>query len=226
MLKANNSIHGGKEVQEICDDSQTLSAALKKLPSDSYPVQVQEYIEKEYEIMLQGCSCNGGKDVYCEVANRRIRVYPFIYGACSYGKGVEIEKDNQLRDLRDRVKEYLGKIGYNGQFSAEFLYCKGLYYFLEVNLRNDGTAYLSTKCGCNLPDLYCRCINDNESSYIEKSFNPSFYMNALGDVHYVLARKLSIFKWISQLIKSNCYSHFNLKDPIPYLYYILSVLLR
>lgn len=226
MLKANNSIHGGKEVQEICDDSQTLSAALKKLPSDSYPVQVQEYIEKEYEIMLQGCSCNGGKDVYCEVANRRIRVYPFIYGACSYGKGVEIEKDNQLRDLRDRVKEYLGKIEYNGQFSAEFLYCKGLYYFLEVNLRNDGTAYLSTKCGCNLPDLYCRCINDNESSCIEKSFNPSFYMNALGDVHYVLARKLSIFKWISQLIKSNCYSHFNLEDPIPYLYYILSVLLR
>lgn len=224
MLKANNSIHGGKEVQEICYDSQTLSASLKKIPPESYPVQVQEFIEKEFEIMLQGCSCNGGKEVICEVANRRIRVYPFTYGACSYGKGIEIDCDDKLKDLRAKVVAFLRRIEYSGQFSAEFLYYKDTYYFLEVNLRNDGTAYLSTKCGYNLSHLYCQSLKrDSDTNIHNKRFVPSFYMNSVGDLHYVIKRKISFFSWIKDFVRTGCHSHYNPKDKRVYFYYIIDV---
>lgn len=225
MLKANNSIHGGKEVQEICNDKDTLIRTLKRLPKNSYPVQVQEFIDKEYEIMLQGCSCNGGNTIYCEVANRRIRVYPFIYGGCSYGRGIEIETDENLKELRSKVIEYLRRVGYSGQFSAEFLYYRGKYYFLEVNLRNDGTSYLSTKCGFNLPHFYCQnLVSEALTLQIDSCFKETYYMNAIFDVHYVIARKLSFFTWIRQVLGSKCHSHFNVRDMRPYLYYINSII--
>lgn len=47
------------------------------------------------------------------------------------------------------------EIGYEGIFSAEFMIDKdGKYWFLEINLRNSGWSYASTKLGMNLPLLW------------------------------------------------------------------------
>lgn len=220
MVKADNSTHGGKAVQRICNSASELASQLKSIPEEDFPVQIQQYIDKEFEVMLQGCSLDDGKTVVSKVANRKIRFYPHPYSAGSYSYSVEIDSDNDLKDLREKVSRYLAAIGYSGLFSAEFLYSKGKYYFLEVNLRNDGTAYLSTRCGCNLPDIYCRHQQGEDVEAV--AYTPAFYMNAIEDFHHVRNGKLLLTTWIRQFFGTRCFSHFNWHDIRPYLYYFMA----
>lgn len=220
FIKANNSIHGGKKVQGICHNRQELLSRLLSLPSEYFPIQVQEFVKKDYEVMLQGCSMNHGKHIVCEVANRKIRFYPNEYSAGSYSYSVQVEGNTELVKLRELLSQYLKRIGYSGLFSAEFLYGNGEFYFLEINLRNDGTAYLSTSCGYNLPDIYCRYL---DGQLLERcAYVQQFYMNAIADFHHVCKRHLALFTWLKQFNATHCFSHFNKTDVKPYIFYILS----
>ncbi len=220
FVKANNSIYGGKKVQGICHNRQELLSRLLAIPLEDFPIQVQEFIDKEYEIMLQGCSVNHGEKVVCEIANRKVRYYPHTYSAGSYSYSIQVKGNIELMNLCELVSLYLKRISYSGLFSAEFLYSKGKFYFLEVNLRNDGTAYLSTSCGYNLPDIYCRLLNNQ---VVERcTYVPQFYMNVVADFHHVCKRQLTLLTWLKQFNATHCFSHFNKTDVKPYIFYILS----
>lgn len=221
FVKANNSIHGGKGVQSVCQNLEELKEKLISIPTEDFPIQTQEYIAKEYEIMLQGCSVDYGEKVVCEVANRKVRFYPHIYSAGSYSYSVQVEGNQELMRLRGLVANYLGHVGYNGLFSAEFLYCNSKFYFLEVNLRNDGTSYLSTACGYNLADIYCKYRNG--LSVLHGVYKPYKYLNLKADIHHVINRKVSVCKWIVQFFSAKCYSHFSWHDMKPYFYYFFNL---
>lgn len=224
IVKANNSVFGGKSILKICQSNENLVAQLKNIPIEDYPVQVQEFIDKDFEIMLQGCSMEHGKKVVSRVANRKIRFYPNIYSAGSYSYSINIEEDEDLMTLCELTNQYLSEIHYSGLFSTEFLYSKGKYYFLEVNLRNDGTAYLSTACGCNLPDIYCRYLEGKDIGEI--TYRPNYYMNMVADFHHVKLHHISFFKWLCQFWNTHCFSHFNKRDVKPYFYYLCSCLIK
>ncbi|MBQ6751455.1 MAG: hypothetical protein IJR02_11925 [Bacteroidaceae bacterium] len=218
FVKANNSIHGGKSVQGIYKNREELNEWLSTLPKDDFPMQVQEYIDKDYEIMLQGCSINHGKKVISEVANRKVRFYPHIYSAGSYSYSVQVEGNKDLMYLRGLVTRYLENVGYSGLFSAEFLYSKGRYFFLEINFRNDGTAYLSTACGYNLSDIYCRSL---KGKIIEKmDYKQQSYMNMIADLHHI-GKHISFSEWFKQFRNTHCFSHYNQRDITPYLFYLI-----
>ena len=86
FIKGNNSVHGGKAAMKKCDTQQEAEVFVNGLPQDYFPLQVQEFIEKEYELMLLGCSLYGGKKIICPVANKKIRQYPKNTG----GGGLEL----------------------------------------------------------------------------------------------------------------------------------------
>lgn len=219
IVKANNSTQGGKTIQKICHNQMELSKQLSNIPSCNYPIQIQEFIDKEFEIMLQGCSMNHGERIFCKVANRKVRFYPHIYSAGSYSYSVDIEKDKALMELREKVSLYLKEIHYQGLFSAEFLFSKGTYYFLEINLRNDGTSYLSTACGCNLANIFCDSIVGKGIEIT--NYHPCTYMDARADFHHVRNGKVKFWTWLGQFLTAGCYSHFNWRDLRPFFYYIL-----
>lgn len=218
ILKDACSLQGSKKILSIINSKKELEEHLSVLEDKYYPVILQQYINKDYEIMLQGCSLNHGESIVSQVANRRIRVYPEIYGGASYSSSVNVDEDNELAELREMVSEYMKRVGYSGLFSAEFLYKDGKYYFLEVNFRNDGTSYLSTSCGINLPDIYCQSLKNRKerSNY----YKAKHYMNAFSDFHHVINHKLTLKQWLHDLQVANCYSHFNSKDPLPYFFYL------
>lgn len=224
LIKANNSIHGGKTAMSKCDTLEDAEVFVKSLPLDYFPLQVQEFIEKEYELMLLGCSLYGGKRVICPVANKKIRQYPQNTGGVSWSLSTEVAASEELRQLADKVANYLKEIEYTGNFSAEFLYVGGKFYFLEINLRNDGTSWLSTCSGYNLPDMVCRSFVDDNVSSDGCVFHQRHYMNILWDLHYLRDGSVGFWQWITQQLRHTCYSHFNRKDLKPFIFYILSLI--
>lgn len=220
LVKANNSIYGGKNTLAVINNIDELKTKLATISSENYPVQVQEYIDKEYEIMLQGCSLNNGKDIICEIANRKLRHYPNPYSAGSFSYSVKVDSNPELIELRILTSKYLKRTNYSGLFSAEFIYCNNKYYFLEINFRNDGTSYLSTSCGCNLADAFCKWQMSIQNK--EFKYKAHKYINLLNDINHVRKGNISFFKWIFQFMGRKCYSHFNWKDIKPFYYYLKS----
>jgi len=226
LVKANNSVHGGKAAMKKCDTQQDSEWFINSLPEEYFPIQVQEFIEKDYEIMLLGCSLYGGNRVFCPVANKKIRQYPKYVGLGSWSESVEVAGNSELEQLAQYVSQYMREIEYTGNFSAEFLYSKGKYYFLEVNLRNDGTSWLSTCSGFNLPDMVCRSFVDNDVSDKGCSFRKMNYMNILEDIQFVRDKSVKLGQWLKQFNRHTCYSHYNKQDKIPFWYYVISILLH
>lgn len=220
IVKANNSIRGGKNVLAIVNNIDELKAKLATIPPKDYPIQIQEFINKEYEIMLQGCSLDNGNEIICEIANRKMRHYPNPYSAGSFSYSVMIDNNPNLVELRTLTSKYLKRINYSGLFSIEFIYCNNKYFFLEINLRNDGTSYLSTMCGCNLADTFCKWQEGLKRK--DFKYKPYKYINFLNDIKHVRNGNISFFKWILQFMSRKCYSHFNWKDIKPFYYYLKS----
>ena len=219
LIKANNSVHGGKAAMKKCDTQDDAEQFVNSLPKEYFPLQVQEYIEKDYEIMLLGCSLYGGKKLICPIANRKFRHYPKPAGLGSYSESIAVRDQEDLQTLSYKIGQYMREIEYTGNFSAEFLYSKGKYYFLEINLRNDGTSYLSTASGYNLPDMVCRSFVDDNVSDEGCTFRKMNYMNTLADVNYFIDGTLSWKQWRSQFKDNTCYSHYNRNDKQPFKYY-------
>lgn len=226
FIKANNSISGWKSAMKKCDTYEEAESFVNSLPQDYFPLQVQEFIEKEYELMLLGCSLYGGKRVICPVANRKIRQYPPNTGGGSWSLSIEVAASEELRQLADKVANYLKEIEYSGNFSAEFLFCGGKFYFLEINLRNDGTSWLSTCSGYNLPDMVARSFVDENVSSDGCVFHHMHYMNILWDLNYVRDDSISWIKWMRQFNRETCYSHYNKKDKRPFFKYVKSLLFK
>ena len=225
IVKANNSIHGGKKFLQKIESPAKLEEVVSEIDEQFFPIQVQEYIEKEYELMILGCSLSEGSEIVASVAQKKIRFYPNEYNAGSFSKSLLIDSDTELVSLRSKIKSYMENIHYEGLFSAEFVYANGSYYFLEVNLRNDGTSYLSTSCGINLPNLLCRYFEDKTIGIIG-DYSPGYYMVNISDFGNVLKKRVSLCQWLKDFHKATCYSHYNKKDVLPYLFFIVSFILE
>lgn len=223
LVKANNSVHGGKDAMKKCDTKQEAIKFVNELPSDYFPVQVQEFIVKDYEIMLLGCSLYRGKRVFCPIANKKIRQFPKEVGLGSWSESVEVSGNEDLEQLALKVTRYMKEIEYTGNFSAEFLYSKGKYYFLEINLRNDGTSWLSTSSGFNLPDLVCRSFVDDNVTIEGFVFRKMHYMNIMADIQYVRDSSIKFTQWLKQFNRHTCYSNYNNHDRSPFWNYIMPI---
>lgn len=62
-LKPSSSLYGAKQDMRICRNRNELIEALDELKTRDKQVEVQEYIDKEYEIVIMGCALKSGKVV-------------------------------------------------------------------------------------------------------------------------------------------------------------------
>lgn len=226
FIKANNSIHGGKKAAKKCNSSQEAEAFLNGLPHDYFPLQVQEFVEKEYEIILLGCSLYGGKKVICPVVNKKIRQFPKDMGETCWAYSVEVSDSEELRQLGAKTALYLQELEYIGNFSIEFIYARGKFYFVEINLRNDGTSWGSTCSGYNLPDMVCRSFVDENVSADHCTFSQKHYMNILLDWNCVQDGSVKLWQWLKQFNRDTCYSFYNKNDKLPCFKCLFSILKR
>lgn len=219
IIKPENSTKGSKNDISICRSEIELKEYLK---SHTSSITIEEFIEKEIEFQLIGCSLQqqiiipGYTDIIRQPENTNT----------GYLKYSPISDGFVSPELLDKVKKLIRGIGYLGLFSVEFLRAKnGKDYFLEINMRNDGNAYCVTSAGVNLPYLWYKYADNPDSTITEKNdFSKPIYWLPEDDLRSI--RKIGPYKWLKQWISADSHAYANKKDPKPVIYYFLEFFKR
>ncbi len=207
LIKPNNSLGGQKSDIKISYNKEELLANIH----DGIDYILQEYIEKDYELMYLGVSLNHGNKALTPGILRKYRQYPYGIGGTSFASIDSIDKYPEFKES-DAI-DFIRKLGYEGLFSIEFVVKNGICYFLEINMRNDGLSYFSTGAGLNLPLAwyrYCCGISDNSQSlHLSKPF---YFFSELHDIKHIGEGHLSWKDWLKSLLKTDAFFIINRKD--------------
>lgn len=212
ITKSIKSIVGGwKKDVRICYSREELAEAYKTIESEE--LLVEEFIEKKNELCLDGFCVNHGKDVCIPFQTTYLRVAPG-----KYGNYMELTAfDNNI--VKEQVTAILSKVGFNGIFSVEYLIDKDdSLYFLEVNFRNSTWSYAFTYGGVNMLYEWSKAtlsgtLNSNTLKPRKTPFTAMVEPVDFKD--FVLHGNVSIFKWISDVKKTDCLYYYQKEDKNP-----------
>lgn len=195
IIKPVESIHGGKQI-EICHDENQYKRSLSAFSADE-KVIVQEFIEKEYEIVVVGLSVNDNVFVPAYIHKHRD-----TKGGTTYST---VKPISQLPiDVVEACKSMSSNMQYEGLWGIELIKKNDSYYFVEMNLRNDATTFAINVAGVNLPLMYYQ---------IKKGFmadTPSLQIHEIRsivefpDFIHVLKGEVNFFTWWKQFKKAEC----------------------
>lgn len=215
ITKSHISSHGGgKSDIVICRNSKQLDAFLKENTDDIF---VQSYIEKEEEVQFIGCSLNNGEEVIIPGMSKIIRSQPNTNtGLLEYGPIAPF-----YYDTVEKAKKIIKDCCYSGLFSFEIM--KGHdnnVWFLEINFRNDGNAWCTTKAGVNLPVIWVKsCLGED---YQDEMRVPKriLMMPEFQDIKLVLQKKISLRRWLKDWERTDYFMEYDKNDPRPFWQYI------
>ena len=109
-------------------------------------------------------------------------------------------------------------IGFEGICEVEFLVDQNdELYFLEVNLRNSTWGYSATVAGMNLPVLWAEAMISHKLPKDKLKKFKEFKAMAEDTDFYdrVKTKKVSLIKWICQMLSCKCLYITNLRDMKP-----------
>ena len=212
LIKANSSVAGSKDLMFVCQNHSELIKNLR----EGVEYLIQEYIEKDFELDIVGLAYNQGTHVLIPATVRKIRDY--FHSQSNY---ICLERmDKYPIEIQHSIRRFIGFIKYEGLFSIELM-CKGdKFYFLEANLRNDGTSYLYTAAGVNYPVLWVKLCDEGVSEDVVTSLKVKtpYYLQQMVDFGNVLHRRVSFFTWLKQTVTADAHFVFNIRDIKPFLY--------
>lgn len=221
IVKPLRSIDGVKSDIRICKNFQELKEYFILL--DDEDIQIQKYIDKEFEFQVIGCSLSQGSNLIVPGISKILR--------CPSNTNTGFLKILPLNEFCFDFKGICGfikEIGYSGLFSMEFIRDKnGKDYFMEINLRNDGNAYSVTAAGVNLPYVWYlgNILEDsliNEPLLIKKQI---YVMPEISDFHLACKGFVSLKEWWKDFRKTDSFLLYNKKDKRPFYYLLFSKLI-
>lgn len=214
ITKPIKSIAGSKSDIKICKTPSELRQFISSRDCGDR-IQVQKYIERDFEYQLIGCSLNGGGEVIIPGFTKIIRAANDTNtGLLRYLPISELEFD------LDSCKKFIRACNYSGLFSLEFIRGKdGIDYFLEINFRNDGNAYSVTAAGVNLPYIWVKgSLNMDYEHEANQKIMPTLVMPELVDILQLFAGKVTLKKWLKDVKDTDCFIYYNKKDKKPFYY--------
>lgn len=204
IYKALKSVEGDKGDLTICKDWDELVEKAKITLAKTPRILVQQYINRDFEISILGCSLSNGDCIIPAIENK-LTLFP---------QNVGLECLAYVDELKDPIiinpiKQLLTNIGYIGLFSVEMMHCKSdnKYYFTEINLRNDGANSFIRKYGVNLPLIHVNDLNNNLTDKIigTNVLNPGFYIWEIHHFYSMLHHEISFFKWLREICKAKSF---------------------
>lgn len=114
-----------KQDMKICNNHKELENALDNLKGRVVQVEVQDYIEKEYEIVLMGCVLRSG-GIVIPGTIYKTREWPIqgVTSATIMKSGIDGVDFNT-------IKNFIEQTGYYGIFSIEYAVKKGKHFSLK-----------------------------------------------------------------------------------------------
>lgn len=216
IVKPLVSMKGSKVDITICEKKSELEIYLKHCNCNE--LQIQEYIIKDIEYQLIGCSLNGGEEVIIPGASIILRQPKNTNtGFLRYVPIREFSYDSVP------CIEFIRRTGYSGLFSLEFIRDKkGTDYFMEINFRNDGNSICVTASGMNLPYIWY-LSNSGQSIEKELSFDTMkevLVMPEFQDIGNVIHRRISWSNWLKDVKNTDRFMEFSKHDQKPFWMYI------
>lgn len=210
ITKTLRSVEGSKSDIIVCHNQEELIKAIKS--ENDY--LIEDFIEKEYELNVLGCSIDHGNVVYVPGVIRKIREWPHKKGSSSFSVVCSLEEYGLSKDIIDK---FIRSLKYEGLFSIEFVSKDGVNYFLEVNLRNDGNGYISTSMGLNLAyAFYSYSITNKALQMIDSLRYPFYFMEDFTDIKHVMNHNITFKEWRECYKKVDCFLCYNSNDPKPF----------
>lgn len=212
LVKGNRSVETSKADMAVCYNRDELLA--HRRPDISY--LIQPFLKKEYELDIVCLSLDHGNHIIIPAVVRKIREE--LYRQSDYIR-LDAVSDYPKLNL-DAMRRFIRAIGYEGLCSIEFLYAQDKYFFLEINLRNDGTCYLYTAGGVNLPYLWSVYAQKRMSDVGSLQFKCKTPMSLMQiyDIYNLFARRVSFFRWVDEWVRVRACFVFSLIDPLPALH--------
>lgn len=206
ICKPLSSISGQKTQICICNNQQELNRGLKGFDLQAR-VQIQEFIKKEYEIVVVGLQVNGNTIIPGFIRKIRDRI-----GGTTYATVCPI--DELPENVITSVKKFVDEVHYEGLFGMELIYASGKYYFVEINLRNDATTFAFCIAGVNLVSVYVKAkFGEDYHDETSKELRKINSMVELADISHVKKGEVSIFKWLKEYRKCECL-YYSVKDDL------------
>ncbi len=198
-----------KDYARICRNEQELESFLQS--QKGCQVLVQEFIEKDNEVAMEGVSFLGGREVYLPVQGEYYRLPKDGFGSFKYN-----EPFSMGDDFKRRISGILKEIGYSGVFEIEFLKDKeGQLFFLEINFRHTQYNHALTDMGVNLSRIWLKSCLEGRLSVRDEVLkkDKSSVINELRDFRmYVKTGILSKREWIHDLFSADSYYLFDRND--------------
>lgn len=225
IIKPLVSCQGSKSQIRICRDNAELLKQYHSI-ANRPKIILQQYIERDYEISILGCGLQNG-DCIIPAVEDKLTLYPKYVGLECLAKIHPLEDKQIIEGISNLIKS----IGYVGLFSVEMMHCKndGKFYFTEINLRNDGAQSFIFQYGVNLPLIH---VNDllGLPTPNSEGLRPGYYIWDMHHLKSLLARDISLFKWLKEIRYSRGFLMYDSKDKRPffrqYLYMVIKALRR
>lgn len=219
ITKAISSIEGHKSDTVICKNSDELEAFTSTNERLCSTIQIEKFIDKEFEFQFFGLSLNGGEEIIIPGHSHIYRPgiqneYYFKY----------IENDGSFDETLAKTKSFIKSVSYSGTFSVEFVRGKdGVDYFLEMNFRNDGNAICVTDAGYNLPYIWYlfNCGGDYRNEINHTHFRKVDFCPDMIYFWHMMAGELSLREWWKTRIISNSFTMYDKDDKKPYYCHLL-----
>lgn len=212
LVKGNNSTSSTKGDMHICKGCDELSSKLR----EGIDYLIQEYVEKDFELDVVGFSWNHGDNVFVPGVVRKIRDYLNRQSVYIRLDNIDEYSDFNLMALAKFIKE----VGYEGIFSLEFICRKGVYYFLEANLRNDACCYVYTAAGINYPEYWINYAEGsllNDDTIVKKKCTLCYLMSE-NDLYDIIEGKVSLWQWLKDFHRTDAFFVLDFSDPMPFIY--------
>lgn len=209
IIKPIVSAKGSKTDIHICHSWDEVIKDVEEIGRDN--VQIQQFIDKDFEYQLIGCSTKN--EVIIPGVSRILR--PCKGSNTSFLHYTPLEEG--FCDI-EKCKEFVKCTGYHGLFSMEFLRDKnGKDYFMEINFRNDGNAICVTAAGMSLPYIwYLDSIGQDYSIESNNIINSVYVMPDVAELKLLLTGQISLKQYFDDFRKTNRFMEYDKRDKKPF----------
>lgn len=175
IVKPQKSSLAGKDNFRICNNREELETAIRDVLVHCPEVLIQEYIKKDYEVLVMGMRSKNSNITVIPGCLHKLRVCQQTKGLGMFAYAYTTGTMDSAVDV-ESMRRFLDAIDYDGVFSMEYIIANGKSYFLEINLRNDGTQFCFEGAGVNLPALWIKASQGEDITLYSTRLDKKYCM--------------------------------------------------